>query len=59
MTQGLTDDSFKYHLISAKANGITKDEIAEIITQLLFMQDGLRLGLCFAWLRKFGTKKQI
>ncbi len=29
MAQGLTDESFKYHLINAKTNGITKDEIAE------------------------------
>ena len=25
MAQGLTDESFKYHLQSAKANGITKE----------------------------------
>ncbi|HIR45368.1 MAG TPA: carboxymuconolactone decarboxylase family protein, partial [Candidatus Ventrisoma faecale] len=32
MSQGLTDSSFKYHLESAKKNGITKEEIAEILT---------------------------
>lgn len=32
MAQGLTDSSFKYHLMSAKNNGITKTEIAEILT---------------------------
>ena len=31
MSQGLVDSSFKYHLMSAKNNGITKEEIAEII----------------------------
>lgn len=36
MSQGLTDSSFKYHLISAKSNGITKEEIAEIITHAAF-----------------------
>ena len=36
MAQGLTDESFKYHLQSAKANGITKEEIAEIVTQAAF-----------------------
>ncbi|MCI9071960.1 MAG: cupin domain-containing protein [Lachnospiraceae bacterium] len=36
MSQGLTDESFKNHLMSAKANGITKDEIAEIITHAAF-----------------------
>lgn len=36
MSQGLTDESFRYHLISAKKNGITKEEIAEIITHAAF-----------------------
>ena len=36
MAQGLTDESFKYHLQSAKANGITKEEIAAIITHVAF-----------------------
>lgn len=36
MAQGLTDSSFKYHLESAKANGITKTEIAEILTHAAF-----------------------
>ena len=37
MAQGLTDESFKYHLQSAKANGITKEEIAEIVTHAAFL----------------------
>ena len=36
MAQGLTDESFKYHLMTAKTNGITKEEIAEIITHAAF-----------------------
>lgn len=32
MAQGLTDESFRYHLLSAKKNGITREEIAEIVT---------------------------
>ena len=36
MAQGLTDESFRYHLISAKENGITKEEIAEIVTHAAF-----------------------
>ena len=34
--RGLVDSSFKYHLMSAKNNGITKEEIAEIITHSAF-----------------------
>ena len=36
MAQGLTDEAFRYHLISAKKNGITKEEMAEIITHAAF-----------------------
>ena len=36
MSQGLTDSSFKYHLESAKKNGVTKTEIAEILTHAAF-----------------------
>lgn len=36
MAQGLTDESFRYHLMSAKENGITREEIAEIFTHAAF-----------------------
>ena len=36
MAQGLVDSSFKYHLTTAKANGIGKTEIAEILTHAAF-----------------------
>ena len=36
MAQGLTDSSFQYHLTVAKNNGVTKTEIAEILTHAAF-----------------------
>lgn len=36
MGRGLADDSLKYHLITAKNNGVTKKEIAAIITHGAF-----------------------
>ena len=36
MAQGLVDESFRYHLTTAKKNGITKEEIAEIVTHAAF-----------------------
>lgn len=36
MSQGLVDSSFQFHLESAKKNGITKEEIAEILTHAAF-----------------------
>lgn len=36
MAQGLTDSSLTFHLQEAKKNGITKTEIAEIVTHAAF-----------------------
>ncbi len=36
MAQGLTDSSFRYHLTCARENGITRGEIAEILTHAAF-----------------------
>lgn len=36
MAQGLVDSSFQYHLTTAKQNGITRTEIAEILTHAAF-----------------------
>ncbi|HCC88251.1 MAG TPA: gamma-carboxymuconolactone decarboxylase [Prevotella sp.] len=36
ISQGITDSSLKYHLQTAKANGITRTEVAEIITHIAF-----------------------
>ena len=36
ISKGITDSSLKYHLTTAKANGITKSEMAEILTHLAF-----------------------
>ena len=33
---GVIDSSLKYHIMTAKNNGVTKDEMVEIITQLGF-----------------------
>ena len=36
ISQGITDSSLTFHLQSAKNNGITRSEIAEIITHIAF-----------------------
>lgn len=35
-SQGITDSSLKYHLMTAKANGVTRQELAEVITHAAF-----------------------
>ncbi len=36
MAKGITDNSIRYHIQNAKNNGVTKEEMAEIITHLAF-----------------------
>lgn len=36
VASGVIDSSLKYHIQTAKSNGVTKEEMAEIITQLGF-----------------------
>lgn len=36
MSSGILDDSLKFHLQNAKNHGVTKDEIAEILTHAAF-----------------------
>ena len=36
MSSGILDSSLKFHLQKAKENGVTKSEIAEVLTQLAF-----------------------
>ncbi len=52
MAQGLMDSSFKYHLMSAKKNGITKSEIAEILTHAAFY-----IGWSKAWAAFYMAKE--
>lgn len=36
VSKGLVDSSFQFHLVNAKKNGVTRDEMAEILTHLAF-----------------------
>ncbi len=36
VSKGMVDNSFQYHLLTAKQNGVTKTEMAEILTHLAF-----------------------
>ena len=56
ISQGITDSSLKYHLQSAKNNGITRTEAAEIITHIAFYAGCQRPGQHSIWQRKYGTK---
>ncbi len=53
MAQGLVDSSFQFHLTSAKNNGITKEEISEILTHAVFY-----VGWSKAWVA-FRMAKEV
>lgn len=53
ISSGITDSSLKYHLQSAKANGVSRTEIAEVITQI-----GFYAGWPKAW-AAFNLAKQV
>lgn len=36
MSKGVLDSSLKYHIMNAKKNGITKEEMAEVLTHVAF-----------------------
>ena len=36
MTKGIFDNSLKYHIVNAKNNGVSAEEMSEIITHLAF-----------------------
>ena len=53
VASGVLDSSLKFHIASAKKNGVTKDEMVEIITQL-----GFYAGWPKAW-AAFGMAKDV
>ena len=57
MSSGITDSSLKYHLENAKAHGVTKEEIAAVVTHVAFsMPVGPKLGRRSIWQKRSGTK---
>ena len=57
MAQGLTDSSFAYHLQSAKNNGVTKTEIAEILTHAAFYVGWPKAWAAFRMAKEIWTEE--
>ncbi|MDO5294426.1 MAG: carboxymuconolactone decarboxylase family protein [bacterium] len=53
ISKGIVDSSLQYHLMTAKKNGVTKEEMAEILTHLAFYA-----GWPNAW-AAFGMAKDV
>ena len=58
IAQGITDSSLKYHMETAKKNGVTKDDMAEIITQLAFYSGWPKAWAAFGYAKE-GSGEQM
>ncbi len=58
LSQGLVDSSFRYHLMSAKQNGITRQEIAEIITHAAFYAGWPKAWAAFNMAKEIWTEDE-
>lgn len=56
ISSGMVDSSLRYHLSAAKANGITKTEIAEILTQLAFYAGWPKAWAAFRMAKEIWTE---
>jgi len=57
MTSGIFDSSLAFHLNKAKQNGITKEEIAEVLTQLAFYSGWPKAWAAFRMAKEIWTEK--
>lgn len=57
MAQGLVDSSFQFHLMSAKKNGITRAEIAEILTHAAFYAGWPKAWAAFRMAKEVWTEE--
>ena len=58
MSQGLVDSSFQYHLATAKKNGITRTEIAEILTHAAFYAGWPKAWAAFRMAKEIWTEDE-
>lgn len=58
MAQGLTDTSFQHHLMNARKNGITRDEIAEILTHAAFYAGWPKAWAAFRMAKEIWTEAE-
>ncbi len=56
--KGMIDNSFKHHIMNAKKNGVTKEEMAEIIGIYITLQK-MEVKYLYVLMEKVGTKKKV
>ena len=58
MGKGLVDSSLKYHLQNAKNHGVTKEEIAEILTHAAFYAGWPKAWAAFRMAKEIWTESE-
>ena len=58
VSQGITDSSLTYHLQTARQNGITRSEIAEILTHLGFYAGWPKVWAAFRLAKELWTEDE-
>lgn len=58
VSMGITDSSLEYHLATTRKNGITRDEIAEILTHLSFYAGWPRAWAAFRLAKNIWTDEE-
>ncbi|MGO5023376.1 carboxymuconolactone decarboxylase family protein [Lawsonibacter sp. LCP25S3_G6] len=58
MAQGLVDSSFQYHLETARKNGITREEIAEVLTHAAFYAGWPKAWAAFRMAKEVWAEEQ-
>ena len=59
VSMGITDSSLKYHLQSAKNNGITRTEIAEVLTHIAFYAGWPKAWAAFRLAKEDWIEEQV
>ena len=59
MAQGLVDSSFQYHLTTARQNGVTRQEIAEILTHAAFYAGWPKAWAAFRMAREVWPEEAV
>ena len=58
MASGILDSSLKYHLQNAKNHGVTKEEIAEILTNAAFYAGWPKAWAAFRMAKEIWTERE-
>lgn len=58
MSTGITDSSLRYHLENAKLHGVTREEIAAVVTHAAFYAGWPRRGQRSTWQKRSGLMNQ-